>query len=604
MPADTRPPTPVWGPARCLQIAAWFALLTGLVEATVASVWVWMGNDLSLAPGVFWRAPMGALLWFGVPAAILAIWAATSGATPAIVVGVMAMIGWLAIVMTPGRLYVPAAVLLSVGLAVQTARFVTPRLPELSRLVRRTAVWMAAVVAVMLVTSLAGARSRESGVLDQLPDGPNAPNVLLLVIDTARAENLSLYHHARPTTPALEELAGRGVTFDRAIAPSSWTLPSHASMFTGHWAHELSANWSTPLDATYPTIAERLSEHGYATGGFVANLDYASPPMGLARGFQHYDSYSLQVGEIALATAFGRHLSVSARLRNVTGYQDLLGRKTAAYLNERVLRWIDGAGGDRPFFAFVNYFDVHQPVLPPEPYATRFTPAGGRRFDLLVRTTRSAWFPARLELPADEIAAEIAGYDGALSYVDDEIARLVGALEARGLGDDTLIVITSDHGEQFAEHGTFDHGNSLYQEEVHVPLVILPPAGLERPVRVADSVSLRDLPATVLDLTGLAPRAAAFPGRSLSRFWSPGAPDDREDVLSWVEVPDGPVIHALFEGPYKYVWATDGSEALFDLESDPDERRSLIDETSLGAVRDRLRARLAALAGVPVGSRE
>ena len=133
--------------------------------------------------------------------------------------------------------------------------------------------------------------ARESG--RPLPPA-NSPNVLLIVLDTVRADRLSLYGYERPTTPNLERLSKRGIRFDRARATAPWTLASHASMFTGHWPHELVTEWMTPLQGNLPMLAEYLGAHGYATAGFVANVLYCSQNSGLARGFTHYEDYILE----------------------------------------------------------------------------------------------------------------------------------------------------------------------------------------------------------------------------------------------------------------------------------------------------------------------
>ena len=122
----------------------------------------------------------------------------------------------------------------------------------------------------------------------------NSPNVLLIVLDTVRADHLSLYGYERPTTPNLEQLGKRGIRFDKARATAPWTLPSHASMFTGRWPHELGEKWMTPLRGNFPTLAEYLGDRGYATAGFVANVGYCSQETGLARGFTHYEDYVLE----------------------------------------------------------------------------------------------------------------------------------------------------------------------------------------------------------------------------------------------------------------------------------------------------------------------
>src|SRR5262249_43485980 len=145
------------------------------------------------------------------------------------------------------------------------------------------------------------------------PPAPAARNVLLLVWDTVRAQNLSLHGYSRRTTPNLQRLAARGVQFRHAFATAPWTLPSHASLFTGRWPHELSANWKTPLDEQVPTLAGRLSSRGYDTAGFVANLDFCSRETGLGRGFVHYEDYPLSIWE-----ALTRYVALGRRLDQIS----------------------------------------------------------------------------------------------------------------------------------------------------------------------------------------------------------------------------------------------------------------------------------------------
>ena len=200
--------------------------------------------------------------------------------------------------------------LLSAGLAVQSARLISAHRQAFLRFVRLTTPILAgAVLALALATSGVRAWSERRAIAALAPPPRSAPNVLLIVWDTVRARNVGLYGHNRPTTPNLQRLAARGAWFRHAFSTSSWTLPSHASMFTGRWPHELSAGWKTPLDDREPTLAGRLSSLGYDTAGFVANLDYLGRETGVARGFAHYDDYPLTVREV-----FTRYIGLGRKL--------------------------------------------------------------------------------------------------------------------------------------------------------------------------------------------------------------------------------------------------------------------------------------------------
>ena len=213
---------------------------------------------------------------------------------------------------------------------------------------------------------------------------PASPNVILIVLDTVAAGHLSLYGYDRATSPTLVELARRGITFDAARAASSWTLPSHANMFTGRWLHDLSVGWLTPLDRAHPTLAEFLGERGYATAGCVANTWYCGTDSGLARGFTRYQDYSL-TKPTALKTAVLVNRALEAARATVYYSEDWLksaglppfvervmrtaddDRKGAEVVNRELLDWLAyRAHQERPYFAFLNYFDAHYAYqLPP-----------------------------------------------------------------------------------------------------------------------------------------------------------------------------------------------------------------------------------------------
>jgi arylsulfatase A-like enzyme len=457
---------------------------------------------------------------------------------------------------------------------------------------------------------LAEARARAG-----LPEARGeAPNVLLIVMDDVRIDDLSLYGYHRETTPNLTRLAQRAIRFDQARSTAPWTLPSHGSMLTGRWPHELSVTVDQPLDAAQPTLAGFLAARGYATAGFVANTYYCNSWYGLDRGFAHYEDFydnrALSAYETFRSSTLGRWLVKEARLepRN-PGVKGT--RKTAAMINRDLFGWLDRQG-DRPFFAFLNYYDAHGPFQPPAGFDRRF---GLSALPVAERESVMRSF-ARVgsgKVPPAEVPAIVArateirrdSYDSCIAYLDEQIGKLVAELERRGLLDTTLVILTSDHGEQFNEHHLSGHGNSLYQELIHVPLVIMPPARKAAGRVVEAPVSLRNLAATVADVTGLGD-VSPFPGQSLRRCWAtdsgPVAADD--PVLAEVEYqeerfhnPSVPVsvgaLQALVTDRRAYIHNTSGREELYDLERDRAELKDLAGGAEAAPLLERFRRELA-----------
>ena len=267
-------------------------------------------------------------------------------------------------------------------------------------------------------------------------------------------------------------------------------------MFTGRWFHELSVGWLTPLDRAQPTVAEFLSERGYATLGLVANTSYCGTDSGLSRGFTLYRDYIFpELTSLKTAVLVNR---ASEALRTVVYYtEDWLeaagllpladrlvaslddDRKGAAEVNREFLDWLSRRGrSDRPFFAFLNYFDAHYPYQLPPGRVHRFgiEPTDNyqryliKRWGLLDKTTVSA----------SGVAFATDSYDDCIADLDEQIGKLVDELTRRGTLERTWVIIVADHGESFGEHaGYFCHGTSLYDTEVHVPLVIIPPGGAD-----------------------------------------------------------------------------------------------------------------------------
>jgi arylsulfatase A-like enzyme len=452
---------------------------------------------------------------------------------------------------------------------------------------------LTSVLALLAAASSGRQMLRESRLVSHLPAAPtNARNVLLIVWDTVRAHNLSAYGYPRDTTPNLRKWAERGVRYHWALAPAPWTYPSHSSFFTGHWPYELNTQWKHKLDASQQTLAEFLSAKGYQTAGFAANTNYCSYETGLDRGFVHYEDYALTPASLLGRTAPGRWI-----LRNIVNAGNFHGQKWVRFasrdangINRSFLQWLEQRRADRPFFAFLNYLDAHEPYVPPEGFVGRFGIPPKSARDLLFLTHYWQLDKERVA-PRDVLMARDC-YDSCIAYLDEELGRLLNTLERDGLLKDTLVIVTSDHGEEFGDHRVFGHASSLFMEEIHVPLVVLSPR--TPPGRVVqEPVSLRDLPATVVDQLGLG-GGSPFPGQSLAAWWRPVESErPHPTTLALSEIVNATAFHpqpgpglsrkgfqmSLVADGRHYVRDGSGAEQLYDLFRDPGEELNLRDTT-------------------------
>jgi len=506
----------------------------------------------------------------------------------------------LTILLTIRGLSAPASLLLAGGFAARGMPWLrAERVARWLRIViRKTLPWLSGAWMGLVVLGLGGEHWIERQALKALPQAPaGVPNILLVVMDTVRADHLSAYGYARETTPNLSRLAVRGVRFEQATTTAPWTLPAHASMFTGRWAHETAPLWGKPLEAGVPTLAEFLAAHGYATAGFVANHFNCSRESGLARGFAHYEDYDVSPVSTLGTSGLG-WLVVKAAAMVRTEYRRVAGletsvllsqgfrRKDAPRVNRDALRWLD-ANTRRPFFVFLNYFDAHDPFLLPDGVDRHFglRPSTRGETELL----RDWLHIDKQKVTERQVSLARDSYDDCVAYLDHHLGRLFDELERRGLRENTIVVVTSDHGEQFGEHGLFGHGVSLYQGEVHVPLVVVDPRSALAGKVYPAPVSLRDLPATVADLSGLG-ASSRFPGSTLARFWQSGGESGcRRDLPVLSEVEESGLVKATHgavtqigaksittpEGVYHRL--SDGREQYFSLLDDPRELHNLAD---------------------------
>lgn len=410
---------------------------------------------------------------------------------------------------------------------------------------------------ILALATLSACGARESG--------PVAQRAILITCDTLRADRLGLYGYPGGTSPQLDRFAQGALVFDRAYAATSLTLPSLASLMTGRLPDELgmiSNQVVVPAEVT--TIAETAQAAGFATAAVVSNWVLRRQDTGaggIQQGFDHYDD--------RMESTEANRSKVKERLADAT--------------TDAALAWLDAAAGTERFFLWVHYQDPHGPYTPPAEFlpAADHSSPGDEPALRLGQTQRGfGELPSYQALGSERRPAVYrAWYDAEIRFFDRELGRLLDGIEERGLIEDALVLFSADHGESLGEHDYwFSHGQTLYRELVHVPLVIRYPDGAPRPAsverdgyrRVDDLVGHVDLPDTILAALGLAPPpthgvslvASELPeGRLMPQHLrGPRAPN------RWTGLTDGR--WRLLEGPDELL--------LFDLESDPGETTNLV----------------------------
>ncbi len=406
---------------------------------------------------------------------------------------------------------------------------------------------------------------------------PSPPNLVLITLDTTRADRLGCYGHAGAETPALDHFAKSAVLFENAYSTSSWTLASHASLMTGLLPMQHGAQTAPdgdrkqlgygvrPLDPGFNTLAERLSAAGYRTAAVVAGPALRHE-LGIAQGFEFYDD----------------------EFRNPL--EKLVGKR-AKPVADQALAYVEEFG-DAPFFLFVNFFDPHAPYKPPAPHGTGIDAKAEGLMPALLAELAARAPPKPVAQLAPEIRSALdeawRGYDAEIAYMDLHLGRLLDGLLSGPRGADTLVVITSDHGESFGEHFYLSHGAHLYEDNVRVPLLVRYPGGAGGGVRVSDPTQNHWVFSTFLQAARLSDSPSPLDLRDRAIVTEVRRSDSNVRLGGSVFDRD---LRAIYQWPYKLIESSSGAHELYDLSQSTAELDNLLERKP--ALADELAALLA-----------
>lgn len=477
------------------------------------------------------------------------------------------------------------------------------------------------------------------------------PDILLIVLDTQRRDRLSLYGHELETSPHLDEFAQGATIFERAIAPAQWTIPAHGSIFTGLYpnSHQLTQAYQQ-LAPGYPTLAELLRVNGYHTVAFCNNPMLGVLDNGLQKGFDHFYNYAgaatnrpVDAARSPLRRQAARQFRQFARyVSNQFAHQDWMFRlslnplfvplwsrlvnykgDTAKSVDDLIAYWQTqrNGGGRRPMFAFLNLMGTHLPYRPPQDVLDRIAPdlknsRSAFRYMTRFNADAAAWASPPEEEMADWQQHTLAAfYDAEIAHQDVHLGRLFRYLRNSGALDNTMVIVTADHGEGHGDHDFVGHSFVVYQELVHVPLLIHYPARYPQSRRITTTVSTRRIFHTLLEAAGVpyAPNAGSNgsgpSGLSLARSLN-GKPDPEaglvfseafppDNLLSILNTrrPDtvermrlSQIRRGVYNGQHKLAMVGDAVEGLFDVADDPAEiqNRASADLTRVDELKTRL----------------
>jgi len=456
----------------------------------------------------------------------------------------------------------------------------------LALVVRRHALRLGLEVAAGAVALFVWGQPLPVAALDQPvaarpPAAPGAPDVILVSLDTTRADHMSTYGYTRETSPNLTALARDALNFTEARSPAEWTVPGHASMLTGmypsrHGAH-YAGEWNAgpqiygrkrvfPLADDRVTMAEVLVARGYRTGGFVANFANLYRGFGMAQGFEHYDDApGVMLKPVPHAVRLVQRFSPSFLKRPF---------RSTAEIASAALRFLDRGEQGRPVFLFLNVLEPHQWVLPPAPF-DRWAQAIPGATRLAQKGFFTHAIPTHLKPVEQDFVT--ATYDGQIAFMDAQLGEFIAALKARGHYENALIMVTADHGELLGEHDQVGHGGRMmYEGLLHVPMVVKMPGADHPRGEVSGPVQLVDLLPTVCAAVG-APVPDGVQGETLPHVDHEIVAEEQinpEFVAHYGEVYDR-AMRVVYDRSWKLIATSKGERLLFDLDRDPGEAENL-----------------------------
>jgi arylsulfatase A-like enzyme len=432
------------------------------------------------------------------------------------------------------------------------------------------------------------------------------PNVILISIDTLRADHLSCYGYQKKTSPNIDRIASEGTIFRQNYSTAVWTPPGHASMLTGLYMSEHGVHGEQPLLENIPTVAEKLRENGYQTAGFVNNSQVGEL-VGLHRGHDLF----VEVWKGTESRWIGERLvkGLLRRIREKLGLEDMGAERTNMLFRDWLEKYVDR---EKPIYAFVHYIEVHNPLNPPRPYKAMYMNKPYKRVDMakIKKVARNPLicFAEDLTLNKEEIEFIEVLYDGEIAYTDSKIGEVVGMLKKKKLFDDTMILITSDHGEHLGEHGMWSHVASLHDEILRVPLIIKYPKGIECCREVNEYTQIIDIFPTIMEVAGVSRDDLNTSGISLVQDKSRGNQYHKYVFADWegrvpyfiqTKMKEGEKaigvnrfnigMSMIQDNRWKYIMKSDGTEEMYDLLNKEEE---IQDMESRERIRDRFRSEL------------
>lgn len=461
----------------------------------------------------------------------------------------------------------------------------------LSYVATGTASVVAATLAAPLIGYFLSPADGEAGAVADTASLRGKPNILWIVMDTVRADHLSCYGYYRNTTPNIDRIASEGILYENTFSTAPWTLPSHASMFTGMFPSKHGADAEHQcLDHNFQTIAEVLSLYGYKTFGYSNNSFAVSYKEYMNQGFDTFEV--TKMGKKMKSANLADELKINNARREVQN--SLLMDDGARRTNEVVKEWISEAHREgTPFFVFINYMEAHLPYHPPESFARPYLGGDVSLAEAMgVSQDQYGYITGKKQMSDEDFEILRALYDGEISYLDFRMGQLFDYLRELDILDNTILIVTADHGENFGEHNMMDHILCVYDTLLHVPLIIRYPSLFEAGLRVSEQVQLTDIYPTLLDIVGIEWDSKEIQGRSLLRERGGGEPRFAiAEHAVWVLCLEK-LKKAYFQfdvskytrrlktirtEKFKYIWSSDGHDELYNIQQDPGELYNLIE---------------------------